>query len=195
MLGNRGISTPNPVNSGSKATFIAALNELRQRAGHTYRCLGRLTGIPPSTLHDTLTNRRRPRLEVISAVTRVYATDQEQAERWLACWNTYGTGGMNPELGCPPPSGCGPEDVTGRGTGRRGQRALPPGSDGLSVPVVPVRSPRPADRWRPVKLVAVAVLMAVSAGAGAAGALLLRPAPVPTPRRLPGCPPSTPATR
>ena len=60
------------------------LNDLRRRAGYSYRELSRRTGSPVSTLNDALRGRRFPRLETVLAVAR--ACGQHEGvwrQRWL----------------------------------------------------------------------------------------------------------------
>ncbi|MBN1173342.1 MAG: helix-turn-helix domain-containing protein [Micromonosporaceae bacterium] len=142
----------------NEATFISALNGLRQRARHTYKDLGRHTGVPPSTLHETLTNRRRPRPDVISAVARVYAPDERQAEEWITCWNALSD---RAQAGHPAPA---PASAPTPAPSQS-QPGAPAGSPGLRASL--------ARGWRPGQLVLLAVLMLISAGAGAGVATAL----------------------
>jgi hypothetical protein len=87
MSDNGGSRLPDPGQSADTVTFVDALNQLRQLAHHTYKDLGRQTGVPPSTLHDTLTRKRRPRDDVIKAVALVYAEGDAQANAWVTRWD------------------------------------------------------------------------------------------------------------
>ena len=61
------------------------LDQIRRRAGLSYRELSRRTGCPVSTLNDALRGRRFPRLETVLAVARACGGDETRwRDRWLA---------------------------------------------------------------------------------------------------------------
>jgi len=60
------------------------LNEIRRRAGLSYRQLSRRAGCPVSTLNDALRGRRFPRLDTVLAVARACGEDETRwRHRWL----------------------------------------------------------------------------------------------------------------
>jgi len=64
--------------------FAAGLQQLRRRAGLSYRELQRRTGVPVSTLNDAVSGRVLPRWDTVEAIVRACAADVEQwRERWL----------------------------------------------------------------------------------------------------------------
>jgi hypothetical protein len=65
---------------------VDELGRLRVRTGHTYKDLEKHTGIPHSTLCDTLTGKRRPRQHVVEKIVHTYADGAEQAAEWMDTW-------------------------------------------------------------------------------------------------------------
>ncbi|MBT0772060.1 helix-turn-helix domain-containing protein [Kineosporia sp. J2-2] len=77
-----------PAAATTPEQFIRALASRRLAAGDSYRTLQTRTGIPVSTLNDTLTGRRKPRGPVVHQLIDAYAADPHQAERWLGTWTS-----------------------------------------------------------------------------------------------------------
>ncbi|GAB6903472.1 helix-turn-helix domain-containing protein [Kineosporia succinea] len=78
--------TRDPGAATTSDEFVRALASLRVAAGESYRALHQRTGIPLSTLNDTLSGRRKPRNPVIRQVVQAYADDDAQAAAWLENW-------------------------------------------------------------------------------------------------------------
>ncbi|GLY32655.1 helix-turn-helix domain-containing protein [Kineosporia sp. NBRC 101731] len=98
-----------PVRDPAEATtsdeFVRALASLRLAAGESYRTLQNRTGIPLSTLNDTLAGRRKPRNPVIRQIVTAYAADEAQAARWLEVWSALIVGESAPDDPMPPVAG------------------------------------------------------------------------------------------
>ncbi|MBO2455035.1 peptidase inhibitor family I36 protein [Actinomadura barringtoniae] len=75
-----------PARAENLSEFLNVLSRMRIARGQTYKELERLTGIPGSTLCDTLTGKRRPRRDVVDKVVRAYARNDAQAGRWMKTW-------------------------------------------------------------------------------------------------------------
>lgn len=103
--------------------FVAALRELKERAGLTYRQLEERAAergevLPRSTLADVLRGRTLPRPELLAAFVRACG-DGERAAEWLTARDELARGKGTEESSAPPARG-----------GRRGARVL-------GVPVLP----------------------------------------------------------
>lgn len=86
-----------PQQASDAAEFIAAMRELKERAGLTYRQLEeRATEhgevLPRSTLADVLRGRTLPRPELLAAFVRACG-DGERAAQWLAARDSLARGG------------------------------------------------------------------------------------------------------
>jgi hypothetical protein len=178
-------------------TFVDTLNQLRQLAHHTYKDLGRQTGVPPSTLHDTLTRKRRPRDDVIKAVAMVYAESDAQATAWITRWDALFLASVQNADEPPDPRNGRPADATHLALGQPADAAHlehSPGDDATdpdraeSANAAKLAAPgitrhglaglgfagrrvagwrRPFAGWRRGQLVTLAFLMVLSGLAGA----------------------------
>nr|WP_269328359.1 helix-turn-helix domain-containing protein [Kineosporia mesophila] len=149
-----------PVRDPGAATtsdeFVRALASLRVAAGESYRTLQNRTGIPLSTLNDTLAGRRKPRNPVIRQIVTAYAADEAQAARWLEVWSALVVGESAPDDPPTLPSGGLPMPPVAGGAARQ---ALADDAHAAALAVPPV--PR-ASRTGIVAAVATLIVVLVA---------------------------------
>ncbi|MFE0258213.1 helix-turn-helix domain-containing protein [Streptomyces sp. NPDC059010] len=120
-----------PQQARDTAEFVAAMRELKDRAGLTYRQLEERAAehgevVPRSTLADVLRGRTLPRPELLAAFVRACG-DGERAAQWLAARDALARGEVAEDVAeeVAEESGAGPGRVVRLGPRVRGVPVLP----------------------------------------------------------------------